>query len=222
MRVTPAGRDRRRADDVQARRHRSDEDAALVGGAAAPGAQGRSAAAHQLDGGRLQLVFARVPAAVRACTTPRASKATSSCGSAGTASRIPASGRTTCTWAAGSRWPTALGPFGNPTSDSARTMVTTATTQALLVVFAPHELGRAQAGAGARRDGAPDGGVHRLRARPRGRVGWNLTPMCTFQPSLRPEGAACASAETRPEAAADARRTADPRSAASMRSCRAI
>jgi len=33
-----------------------------------------------------------------------------------------------------------LGPFGNPTSDSARTMVTTATTRALLVVFAPHEL----------------------------------------------------------------------------------
>jgi DNA/RNA-binding domain of Phe-tRNA-synthetase-like protein len=30
-----------------------------------------------------------------------------------------------------------LGPFGNPTSDSARTMVTTATTSALLVVFAP-------------------------------------------------------------------------------------
>ncbi len=35
----------------------------------------------------------------------------------------------------------ALGPFGNPTSDSARTMVTTATTRALLVVFAPPELG---------------------------------------------------------------------------------
>ena len=32
------------------------------------------------------------------------------------------------------------GPFGNPTSDSARTMVTTATTRALLVIFAPHEL----------------------------------------------------------------------------------
>ena len=32
------------------------------------------------------------------------------------------------------------GPFGNPTSDSARTMVTTATTCALLVVFAPHEV----------------------------------------------------------------------------------
>lgn len=31
----------------------------------------------------------------------------------------------------------ASGPFGNPTSDSARTMVTTATTRALLVVFAP-------------------------------------------------------------------------------------
>jgi DNA/RNA-binding domain of Phe-tRNA-synthetase-like protein len=33
-----------------------------------------------------------------------------------------------------------IGPFGNPTSDSARTMVTTATTTALLVVFAPREL----------------------------------------------------------------------------------
>ena len=31
----------------------------------------------------------------------------------------------------------AAGPFGNPTSDSARTMVTTATTRVLLVVFAP-------------------------------------------------------------------------------------
>jgi DNA/RNA-binding domain of Phe-tRNA-synthetase-like protein len=31
----------------------------------------------------------------------------------------------------------ATGPFGNPTSDSARTMVTTATARALLVVFAP-------------------------------------------------------------------------------------
>jgi DNA/RNA-binding domain of Phe-tRNA-synthetase-like protein len=32
------------------------------------------------------------------------------------------------------------GPFGNPTSDSARTMVTTATTSALLVVFAPRDV----------------------------------------------------------------------------------
>jgi DNA/RNA-binding domain of Phe-tRNA-synthetase-like protein len=32
------------------------------------------------------------------------------------------------------------GPFGNPTSDSARTMVTTATTCALVVVFAPIEI----------------------------------------------------------------------------------
>jgi DNA/RNA-binding domain of Phe-tRNA-synthetase-like protein len=33
-----------------------------------------------------------------------------------------------------------LGPFGNPTSDSSRTMVTTDTTDALVVVFAPHAL----------------------------------------------------------------------------------
>jgi DNA/RNA-binding domain of Phe-tRNA-synthetase-like protein len=32
------------------------------------------------------------------------------------------------------------GAFGNPTSDSARTMVTTATTRALLVVFAPRDV----------------------------------------------------------------------------------
>ena len=37
----------------------------------------------------------------------------------------------------------ARGPFGNPTSDSARTMVTAATTRALLVVFAPREAGAA-------------------------------------------------------------------------------
>lgn len=34
------------------------------------------------------------------------------------------------------------GPFGNPTSDSARTMVTTSTTRALLVVFAPKAMTR--------------------------------------------------------------------------------
>ena len=34
----------------------------------------------------------------------------------------------------------AVGPFGNPTSDSARTMVTAATTRALLVVFAPRDV----------------------------------------------------------------------------------
>jgi DNA/RNA-binding domain of Phe-tRNA-synthetase-like protein len=37
-----------------------------------------------------------------------------------------------------------LGPFGNPTSDSARTMVTTATTRSLLVVFAPREIDAAR------------------------------------------------------------------------------
>ena len=34
----------------------------------------------------------------------------------------------------------ARGPFGNPTSDSARTMVTTGTTRALCVVFAPRAI----------------------------------------------------------------------------------
>lgn len=34
----------------------------------------------------------------------------------------------------------AVGPFGNPTSDSARTMVTTETTRGLLVVFAPRDV----------------------------------------------------------------------------------
>jgi DNA/RNA-binding domain of Phe-tRNA-synthetase-like protein len=34
----------------------------------------------------------------------------------------------------------AAGPFGNPTSDSARTMVTTETQRALCIVFAPYEL----------------------------------------------------------------------------------
>ncbi|MBI2189698.1 MAG: hypothetical protein HYU37_21670 [Acidobacteria bacterium] len=33
-----------------------------------------------------------------------------------------------------------VGPFGNPTSDSVRTMVTTATARALVVVFAPTEI----------------------------------------------------------------------------------
>jgi len=38
----------------------------------------------------------------------------------------------------------ARGPFGNPTSDSARTMVTTATVSAMVVVFAPTALDRAR------------------------------------------------------------------------------
>lgn len=33
-----------------------------------------------------------------------------------------------------------IGPFGNPTSDSARTMVTTATADALVVIYAPAEV----------------------------------------------------------------------------------
>jgi DNA/RNA-binding domain of Phe-tRNA-synthetase-like protein len=35
------------------------------------------------------------------------------------------------------------GPFGNPTSDSARTLVTTATTRALVVIFAPVSIAEA-------------------------------------------------------------------------------
>lgn len=38
----------------------------------------------------------------------------------------------------------ATGAFGNPTSDSARTMVTTATTDALVVIYAPAEIAPAQ------------------------------------------------------------------------------
>ena len=38
----------------------------------------------------------------------------------------------------------ATGAFGNPTSDSARTMVTTATTDALVVIYAPAEVASAQ------------------------------------------------------------------------------
>ncbi|MGE0040105.1 MAG: B3/4 domain-containing protein [Vicinamibacterales bacterium] len=36
------------------------------------------------------------------------------------------------------------GPFGNPTSDSARTMVTTATADALVVIYAPAAIGAAR------------------------------------------------------------------------------
>jgi DNA/RNA-binding domain of Phe-tRNA-synthetase-like protein len=36
------------------------------------------------------------------------------------------------------------GPFGNPTSDSARTMVTPATSELLVVVYAPIEIGQSQ------------------------------------------------------------------------------
>jgi DNA/RNA-binding domain of Phe-tRNA-synthetase-like protein len=39
-----------------------------------------------------------------------------------------------------------VGPFGNPTSDSARTMVTTATRDVLVVVFAPVEIDRPRLG----------------------------------------------------------------------------
>ena len=37
-----------------------------------------------------------------------------------------------------------IGPFGNPTSDSARTMVTPAATELLVIVYAPIEIGKPQ------------------------------------------------------------------------------
>lgn len=37
-----------------------------------------------------------------------------------------------------------IGPFGNPTSDSARTMVTPSTTELLIIVYAPIEIGQSQ------------------------------------------------------------------------------
>ena len=37
-----------------------------------------------------------------------------------------------------------IGPFGNPTSDSARTMVTPSTTELLVLVYAPIEVGKSQ------------------------------------------------------------------------------
>ena len=37
-----------------------------------------------------------------------------------------------------------IGPFGNPTSDSARTMVTPSATELLIIVYAPIEVGKAQ------------------------------------------------------------------------------
>jgi DNA/RNA-binding domain of Phe-tRNA-synthetase-like protein len=37
-----------------------------------------------------------------------------------------------------------IGPFGNPTSDSARTMVTPSATELLVIVYAPIEIGKSQ------------------------------------------------------------------------------
>ena len=36
------------------------------------------------------------------------------------------------------------GPFGNPTSDSARTMVTPSATELLIIVYAPIEIAKSQ------------------------------------------------------------------------------
>ena len=107
VRAHPPAEIDRRPHDVQARRPRSDEDAPLVRGAAAARAQGRLAAAHQLDGGRLQLVLARVSAAVRAVRrgAHRRRRRAAHRPRGRVVSRHPEGRR--CTWTAGSRWPIA-------------------------------------------------------------------------------------------------------------------
>ena len=62
----------------------------------------------------------------------------------------------------GSALADALGRSAIPTSDSARTMVTTATTRALLVVFAPLRGASVSRGRGARCHVEPDARIHRL------------------------------------------------------------
>jgi hypothetical protein len=65
----------------------------------------------------------------------------------------------------------AAGPFGNPTSDSARTMVTTATTRGLLVVFAPRDVDAARLVHVMDVTIRTDAGVHRMpRSGPSGSV----------------------------------------------------
>ena len=58
------------------------------------------------------------------------------------------------------------GPFGNPTSDSARTMVTPATTRALVVVFAPRDIDARQLDRVIPGHRAADGGVYGERNGP--------------------------------------------------------
>ncbi len=69
----------------------------------------------------------------RRCSRP------SSCESARRARAIQASAKTSSTSRDRLTLADQAGPFGNPTSDSARTMVTEATSAVLTVVFAPAE-----------------------------------------------------------------------------------
>ena len=145
--------------------HRSDQDAAVVRSAAAPRAQGRPAAAHQLDGRRLQLVLVRISAAVR----PLRRGADSGRRDAAHRSRgriVSGHPQGRCARGRTNRARRRGGPFGNPTSDSARTMVTTATTRATArgVRAARRRHGAADARHG--HDVRADAAVHRLsRAR---------------------------------------------------------
>ena len=140
--VSPAGRggaaarNAGGARDVPAGRPRPDQDAAVERSAAAPRPQRRPVSARQFPGRRHQLVLARVAAAVRrlrsAGVVGRRHAATRADGEAYDGIRkdtVHVGGRLTA-----GRRPRSV---RQPTSDSARTMVTTATTDALVVVFAP-------------------------------------------------------------------------------------
>ena len=106
-----------------------DQDAPVVRGAAAARAQGRHAAAHQLDGGRLQLVLVRIPAAVRPLRRRAHRGRRRRCGIGREGESYPGIRKDDVHVGGRIALVDARGPFGNPTSDSARTMVTTATTR---------------------------------------------------------------------------------------------
>ena len=97
------------------------------------------AAPRQLDGGRLQLVLARFQLPYGLYDAERIEGAVKlRLGAEGESypgirkDEVHVGGRMTLA--------DALGPFGNPTSDSARTMVTIATGKAMVVVFAPADI----------------------------------------------------------------------------------
>ena len=93
---------------------------------------------------------------------PRTSTAISSCASAARASSYPGIRKDDVNVAGRLTLADARGPFGNPTSDSARTMVTTATVSAIVVVFAPVEMDGRRLVQVLDADGGEDGRVHRL------------------------------------------------------------
>ena len=87
--------------------------------------------------GRPEPVLAALPAPFRALRPRPGGAAGRRCAAARRARATKGSARGRCTWKAGPCWWTPRGPFGNPTSDSARTMITLETRRALVVVYAP-------------------------------------------------------------------------------------